>query len=194
MDTWLSNLLRVAPKPTLNSVRTQADVIAAKPATAFDLCYLTGDTTFTTPVTDMALCDADPRLAKHASPRQVAGGSLPENILKCQLKPLDPADYAPAVLQRRPAGTAARRVPRRRVRLDQARRRSAGGDLAADLRRRSRRAAAAARARVVRALRSIVWVVRAQAGLWPLHRRTRRASVGFKGFATPWGTCGPDAA
>ena len=87
-----------SPKPTLNSVRTQADVIAAKPATALDLCYLTGDTNFTTPVTDMALCDADPRLATHSSPRQVAGGSLPENILKCQLKPLDPADYAPAVL------------------------------------------------------------------------------------------------
>jgi hypothetical protein len=52
---------------------------------------------FTTPITDMALCDADPRLAKHASPRQVAGGPLAENILKCQLKPLNAADYAPIV-------------------------------------------------------------------------------------------------
>ena len=98
MDIWLSNLLTSAPKPTLNSVRSQAEVIAAKPATTFDLCYLTGDTTFSTKVTDMALCDADPRLAKHASPRQVAGGSLAENILKCQLKALDPADYLPATL------------------------------------------------------------------------------------------------
>ena len=64
----------------------------------FDLCYLTGDTNFTTPVTDMATCDADPRLAKHASPRQAAGGSLQEDVLKCQRKLLDPADYAPAVL------------------------------------------------------------------------------------------------
>jgi hypothetical protein len=95
MDTWLTTLLTTAPKATLNSVRTQAQVIAAKPATAFDLCYLTGDTTFSTPVTDMALCDADPRLAKHSSPRQVAGGPLAENILKCQLKPLTLADYAP---------------------------------------------------------------------------------------------------
>jgi len=86
-----------AQKETLNSVRNQAEVIAAKPATAFDLCYLTGDTTFSTPVTNMATCDADPRLAKHASPRQVAGGSLVENILKCQLKPLDSAEYAPVV-------------------------------------------------------------------------------------------------
>jgi hypothetical protein len=46
----------------------------------------------------MTKCDADPRLAMHSSPRQVAGGSLQENILKCRLKPLDPAEYAPAVL------------------------------------------------------------------------------------------------
>ncbi len=95
MDTWLSNLTVSAPKETINSARTQAAVIQAKPAAAFDLCYLTGDVTFSTPVTDMAVCDADPRLARHSSPRQVAGGPLAENILKCQLKPLNPADYAP---------------------------------------------------------------------------------------------------
>ncbi len=62
MDGWLSTLVTSAPKATLNAERTQAQVIAAKPATAVDFCYLTGDTNFTTPVTDMALCDADPRL------------------------------------------------------------------------------------------------------------------------------------
>jgi hypothetical protein len=97
MDTWLSNLNASAPKETLNSARTQAQVIAGKPASAFDLCYLTGDTTFSNPVTDMALCDADARLVKHTSPRQVAGGPLVENILKCQLKPLNSADYSPIV-------------------------------------------------------------------------------------------------
>jgi hypothetical protein len=95
MDTWLSNLLVSAPKATLNTVRTQEQVIDAKPTTAFDLCYLTGDVTFSNPVTDMARCDADPRLMRHASPRQVAGGPLVENILKCQLEPLDVAGYAP---------------------------------------------------------------------------------------------------
>jgi len=98
MDTWLSNLNVSAPKETLNSVRTQAQVILGKPARhddlAFDLCYLTGDTTFSNPVTEMAACDADPRLPKHSSPRQVAGGPLAENILKCQLKPLNSVDYA----------------------------------------------------------------------------------------------------
>jgi hypothetical protein len=96
MDEWLSALLTSAPKATINAVRKHAQVVAAKPAAAVDLCYLTGDTNFATKVTDMALCDADPRLQKHASPRQVAGGPLAEDILKCQLKPINTADYLPA--------------------------------------------------------------------------------------------------
>ncbi len=55
-----------------------------------------GDEIITTPITDMALCDAEPRLQKHASPRQVAGGSLSEDILKCRLKPINTAEYLPA--------------------------------------------------------------------------------------------------
>jgi hypothetical protein len=93
MDAWLSALSTTAPKEWLNAERTQAQVIAAKPAGAVDLCYLTGDPTFSTPVTNMATCDADPRLVKHASPRQIAGGLLAEDVLKCQLKPLNFADY-----------------------------------------------------------------------------------------------------
>src|SRR5207344_3211784 len=94
MDSWLSNLNVSAPKETLNSVRTQAEVIQGKPAAAVDFCFLTGDVNFTTPVFDQAVCDADPRLPKHASPRQVAGGPLVENMLKCRLKPLNPVDYS----------------------------------------------------------------------------------------------------
>src|SRR5258706_13786446 len=104
MDIWLSNLSASAPKETLNSVRTQAQVIAGKPAAAVDFCFLLADTAFTTPIFNMATCDADTpqadgkgRLAKRASPRQVAGGPLTENILKCQLKPLNSADYSPVV-------------------------------------------------------------------------------------------------
>src|SRR5438270_6480352 len=93
MDSWLSTLLTSAPKATLNSVRGHDDVVAAKPSSAVDFCFLTGDLTFSTPVFDQTVCDADPRLAKHSSPRQVAGGPLTENILKCQLKPLAAADY-----------------------------------------------------------------------------------------------------
>jgi hypothetical protein len=104
MDAWLTNLNASAPKETINSVRTHAEVIAGKPAAAVDFCFLLADTTFSTPVFDMAVCDADSpqadgkgRLAKRASPRQVAGGPLVENILKCELKPLSVVDYAPVV-------------------------------------------------------------------------------------------------
>jgi len=100
MDRWLTALNASAPKETLNSPRTQTQVIAGKPADAVDFCFLSSDTNFTTPITDMAACDADlpqadglGRLAKRASPRQVAGGALVENILKCQLKPLSRLDY-----------------------------------------------------------------------------------------------------
>ena len=55
MDTWLSSAAVSAPKSFLNAERTQAQVIAAKPATAFDFCYLTGDADFLTPVTDRRL-------------------------------------------------------------------------------------------------------------------------------------------
>jgi uncharacterized tannase-like protein DUF6351 len=104
MDAWLSNLNVSAPKATLNSPRTQEQVIAAKPANAVDFCFLLADTTFSTKVFDMAVCDADApqadglgRLAKRASPRQVGGGPLAENVLKCELKPLSSVDYAPLV-------------------------------------------------------------------------------------------------
>ena len=102
MNAWLDRLNATAPKETPNAVRTQGEVIAAKPANALDLCFLVADTTFSTKVFDMAVCDADApqadglgRLAKRASPRQVAGGQLTENILKCQLKPLSVVDYPP---------------------------------------------------------------------------------------------------
>ncbi|HEY6808274.1 MAG TPA: DUF6351 family protein, partial [Gemmatimonadales bacterium] len=97
MDAWLSNLLVLAPKAALNEVRTQEQVIAAKPAGTVDFCFLTGDVTFSNPVFDMAVCDADARLARHSSPRQVAGGPLAEDVLKCQLRPLAAADYLPVV-------------------------------------------------------------------------------------------------
>jgi hypothetical protein len=116
MDAWLSNLNTSAPKETLNSVRTHEEVVAGKPADARDLCYLVADTTFSTQVFDMAVCDSDTpqadglgRLAKRASPRQVAGGPLAENILKCQLKPINALDYLSAA---NPAGLSSAQLAR----------------------------------------------------------------------------------
>jgi hypothetical protein len=93
LDTWLTALNGSAPKPRVNAARTQAQVIAGKPATAFDFCYLSTDTGFTTPVRDFAVCDQDPPLVYRSSPRQVAGGPRVEDILKCQLRPFTLADY-----------------------------------------------------------------------------------------------------
>jgi hypothetical protein len=93
MDQWLAAL-----KADLSSATLESKIIATRPAAAFDFCYLTSDTTFSTKITDSAICDTDKFLKPHASPRQIAGGPVAENILKCQLKPLDPADYAPVVL------------------------------------------------------------------------------------------------
>jgi hypothetical protein len=93
LDAWLTSLMASAPKASLNAARTQAQVIAAKPAAAIDFCYLSTDFNFTTPITVKANCDADAKLAYFSSPHQVAGGPQTENVLKCQLKPLLFTDY-----------------------------------------------------------------------------------------------------
>jgi len=83
MDEWLTGMRAITRSGSL-----EQRVLAAKPAGGFDFCYLTGDTAFTTKVRDQALCDADPRLKPHSSPRQVAGGPITENLFKCQLQSL----------------------------------------------------------------------------------------------------------
>lgn len=88
MDRWLTAL-----KADTSSSTLEAKVRATKPAAAFDYCLLSTDTSQSTKVTDPAACDADPFLKPSSSPRQVAGGPLSENILKCQLRPIDPAEY-----------------------------------------------------------------------------------------------------
>ena len=93
MDKWIT-----AVKADTGSRTLEQKIVAAKPATSVDFCYLSTDTGFTTRVTDPAVCNADKYLVTHSSPRQVAGGSVSENTLKCQLKPLDTADYAPAAV------------------------------------------------------------------------------------------------
>ena len=97
LDAWLTALQTSAPLAAVNTARTQAQIVAAKPASAVDFCYLSSDPGFTTRVFDAATCDADARLIPRASPRQVSGGPRMENILKCQLKPWAAADYGSVV-------------------------------------------------------------------------------------------------
>lgn len=93
MDAWLTALNTAAPKSRINAVRTQTQVVAGKPGSAFDFCYLSSDTGFANMVRDFAVCDRDPPLVVRSSPRQVAGGPRTEDVLKCQLKPISQADY-----------------------------------------------------------------------------------------------------
>lgn len=83
MDMWLENMAEDNGTPTL------ADVSASKPDSAADRCL-------SAPLTDVALDSDDCPVTYQSSPRQVAGGPLAENVLKCQLKPLDfdDPDYA----------------------------------------------------------------------------------------------------
>jgi hypothetical protein len=89
MDQWLTNL-----KADTSSLPIERKVVNAKPAGAYDYCLLSSDASQSNKVTDQAVCDADPLLKYASSPRQVAGGPFTEDILKCQLRPFNPADYA----------------------------------------------------------------------------------------------------
>ncbi len=88
MDRWLANI-----EADKNDMPIEQKVVKNKPTDAFDFCYLSSDTTFSNKITDQSRCDADPRLTAYSSPRQTAGGPLSENVLKCQLKPFNAADY-----------------------------------------------------------------------------------------------------
>jgi len=89
IDKWVA-----AIKADTSSASLEEKVVKNKPAEAFDFCYIGND--YTTKVTDWSKCDADPVLRYFSSPRQVAGGPLAEDVLKCQLKPLKRSDYAMA--------------------------------------------------------------------------------------------------
>lgn len=89
MDQWLSRI-----QADTSAAPIEAKVRSAKPAAAADYCVLSGDAAQATKVTDVAACNADPYLRWDRSPRQVAGGPLTEDILKCQLRPMALADYA----------------------------------------------------------------------------------------------------
>jgi hypothetical protein len=86
IDQWVA-----AIKADTSSASLEEKIVKNKPAEAFDFCYIGND--YTTKVTDWSKCDADPVVRYFSSPRQVAGGPLAEDVLKCQLKPLKRSDY-----------------------------------------------------------------------------------------------------
>jgi hypothetical protein len=93
IDQWVA-----AVKADTSNASLERKVLRHRPADAFDFCFLTTDTAFANKITDPAVCDSDRFLKPHTSPRQVAGGPVAENILKCQLRPIDRSDYGPVGL------------------------------------------------------------------------------------------------
>lgn len=87
LDAWIT-----AIKADRSDAPQEVKVIRNKPESAFDFCYIGDD--FSNKITDQAVCDADPVLAYYSSPRQVAGGPLAEDVLKCALQPLDRSAYS----------------------------------------------------------------------------------------------------
>lgn len=81
MDQWLT-----AIEADHRSIPQADKVVQDKPGTATDSCWISN-----LQVTDQSLCHA--AFPYFADPRIAAGGPLADNVLKCQLKPLNPADY-----------------------------------------------------------------------------------------------------
>ena len=88
MDNWLNKLVA-----DTSSASLAQKIISSKPAGTADACLLSSDATQSNFVTDPAVCDADEYLKPRSSPRQVAGSPRTEDILKCQLRPINAPEY-----------------------------------------------------------------------------------------------------
>ncbi len=88
MDQWLSSISADNSAATL-----EQKIVASRPSTSADYCLLSSDASQSTKVADQATCDADKYLKTHSTPRQVAGAPRAEDILKCQLKPINANEY-----------------------------------------------------------------------------------------------------
>jgi hypothetical protein len=89
MDEWLSHLnLGGATRPSL------AAIAKAKPVDLTDSCFAEGGTVR---IAETQIYQGDTKCNKlypaYSSPRMVAGEPLTNNVLKCELKPINAADY-----------------------------------------------------------------------------------------------------
>ena len=90
MSAWL-DALAADPAP-----HTADKVARLKPAPAADACWdLAGNRLADVPALTGGTCNA--LYAKGVSPRIAAGAPVADDVLKCQLKAVNDADYAPAV-------------------------------------------------------------------------------------------------
>jgi hypothetical protein len=90
VDTWLDNIAHDT------SPGSSADKVARnKPAElASDVCWTAEGERIVEPASYQGDGRCDGLMPAHADPRIAAGGPLTGDILKCQLKPIDPSDYS----------------------------------------------------------------------------------------------------
>jgi hypothetical protein len=84
MDQWLADI-----EADTSADPRDVKVVRNKPAGAVDSCWVG-----TSKVTDQALCRT--LYPYFGTTRIAAGGPPANNVIKCELKPLNPADYLPA--------------------------------------------------------------------------------------------------
>ncbi len=81
MDQWLAGIEADASADPLSD-----KVLRHRPATAVDSCYIGGNK-----ITDQDRCRV--AFPYYSAPRIAAGGPFTNDNLKCQLRPIDPAEY-----------------------------------------------------------------------------------------------------
>ena len=88
LDQWVD-----AIRSDTSDLDPQAKAVAHTPAAASDRCFNDDGSVMAVEAQtlDSGVCGA--AFPSHKSPRMIAGGSLANDILKCALKPVDPADY-----------------------------------------------------------------------------------------------------
>ncbi|WP_265633010.1 DUF6351 family protein [Cupriavidus cauae] len=88
MDRWLTAMLRdTGPGSKAEKV------VRNKPADLVDACWDAGGNKIIEPQTAHGPGQCNTLYPAGTTPRMVAGGPLADDIVKCQLKPVDPADY-----------------------------------------------------------------------------------------------------
>jgi hypothetical protein len=122
MHTWLDGLEAARAAVGGASDSWSDEVVAVRPVQADDSCVVTTAGYSPVPLAVPGTAGAASMPCEQVfrplgSPRIVAGGPRTEDVVKCQLKPLDPADYAGVDVHRRPVGRTRADLPGRCLRL-----------------------------------------------------------------------------
>src|SRR5262249_46027203 len=90
MDQWLTALLADTSSDPVHD-----KLLRAKPADLVDACFTNNGTV---KISELQVFQGNTTCNQlypsHSSPRMVAGESVTNDVLKCQLKPITPSDYA----------------------------------------------------------------------------------------------------